>query len=362
VPSRPPTWSPTRRSALGLLWLAALGAPLAGCTNLPALEDVRVDPDWPGTAPPPVPDADELARRDAAGAARVLGASAAALRELAGGAEGAGDEEGAGGAEGAALALVADACAVHLEQLGEPVDEAAPTGPTATASGSPTARAQSAQELVADLVAASSGARAAVPGTSPGLARLLASVAASRALLARAVAGATGLPAPDVPEPLPPPGDASGPGGAERSAPPSSEGAALPEVAAGALAASRAAEVAAASLQDDDRDRALALRDALSQEAQALAAVLGAAGAEAPVAAPGYALPGPVTGAQEAVDLVVVVLERLAATALDAVPALEGDDRLRAADVLARTATAAAAWRPSPADVASTALPGTAAP
>ena len=354
MPSRPLPRSPTRRSALGLLGLvplAALGAPLAGCGALPALEDVRVDPDWPGTAPPPVPDADELARRDAVAAARAL--------------RGAASELAPSPAETAALALVADACAVHLQQLGEPVgaDEeggGAPTGSPSVAT--PAHEPPSAAVVLDGLVAAARSARSAVPGTSGGLARLLASVAASRALLAGAVAVAAQLPAPAVPEPLPAPagGRASGTGGA--TATPAPEAGALADVVAGALAASRAAEVAAASLGEDARDRALALRDDLAREAQALADALAAAGAAAPVPAPGYALPGPVTDAQDAVGLVVLVLDRLAATALGAVPALEGGRRLLAADVLARAAAAAAAWRPGPLDAGVAALPGTTAP
>ncbi|WP_299034129.1 DUF4439 domain-containing protein [uncultured Pseudokineococcus sp.] len=356
MPSRPLPGSPTRRRALGLLALAALGAPLAGCSRLPALDEVRVDPDWPGAPAPPVPDADELARREAAGAAGALRASAALL-------------EPDPAALAPALALVVDVCAVHREQLGEPVDAAAPT---ATATGAPSAPAPSAEALVAEapsaeallaeLVAAAGSARAAVPGTSPGLARLLTSVAASRALLAESLAAAAALPAPAAP-PLPAPADGDAVGSGEpgaTGAPVPRGAAALLDVVDGQLAASRAAEVAAAALGDDDRARALALRDALVLEAQALAGAV--AGGPTPVPAPGYALPGPVTGPEDAVGLVVVVLERLAATALEAVPALDGEERLLAADVLARTSVTAAAWRPRPADAATLALPGTAAP
>ncbi len=358
----------------------ALAAPLAGCGALPEMGDVRVDPDWPGSPAPPVPNADERARRAAAASARDLAARAlgAAPADLP-----------AEDARSRALATVVAACAVHLEQLdGAPTATAtaAPTGPpsapgTAAGPGAASGTGGDAGALVDALAAAARRAGDDLAGTSSGLARLLASVAASRALLARQLAAAVGAPEPALP-PLPDvEGDArttdgeepaaqdpqdtedAGGGDASPAGPADSadaEGAGLVRVAAGALAASRAAEVAAASLDGERRERALQLRDALAREAVALGPAIAASGAEPPVPEAGYALAFPVRGPQDAAALVVLVLDRLAATALGAVADLPGDRRALAADVLLRSAAAAGAWRPSP-DPAALALPGTSA-
>ncbi len=354
----------------------ALAAPLAGCGALPEMGDVRVDPDWPGTPAPPVPDADERARRAAAAGARDLAARAlgAAPADLP-----------AEDARSRALAAVVAACAVHLEQL-----DGAPTAPTRPPSAPGTAAGPGAASgtggdagaLVDALAAAARGAGEDLAGTSPGLARLLASVAASRALLARQLAAAVGAPEPALP-PLPDvegdarttdgeepaaqdPQDTEDAGGgdaspAEPADPADAEGAGLVRVAAGALAASRAAEVAAAPLDGGPRERALQLRDGLAREAAALGPAIAASGAEPPVPEAGYALASPLGGPQDAAALVVLVLDRLAATALGAVADLPGDRRPLAADVLLRSAAAAGAWRPSP-DPAALALPGTSTP
>ncbi|GAA2031639.1 DUF4439 domain-containing protein [Pseudokineococcus marinus] len=390
MPSRPPArrtarppeqptalWT-SRRAVLRAAGLAALAAPLAACGALPDPRDVRVDPDWPGSPAPPVPDADERARRAAATsardlAARALGAAPADLH--------------AEDARSRALAAVVAACAVHLEQLGgAPTATAttAPTGPPSapgTASGPDAAGGTGADAgaLVDALVAAARTAGDDLAVTSPGLARLLASVAASRALLARELAAAVGAPEPPLP-PLPAvEGDARTTDGEEPDAldtedagggdaspagpadPADAAGAGLVRVAAATLAASRAAEVAAASLDGERRERALGLRDAMAQEAAALGPALERSGAETPVPEAGYALPSPVRGPQDAEALVVLVLDRLAATALGAVADLPGDRRALAADVLLRSAAAALPWRPSP-DPAALALPGTSAP
>lgn len=332
---------------VGLLAAVPLVA-LAGCSSLPDLSAVRVDPDWPGTADPPVPDADERARARAADDARTLRRAADAF--LAAGAE---------GAPAAAAALLVAAGAEHLAALGEPVDGPVTGGPTSTPTAPP---APSAAALAEQVAGAAEAARADVPGTSAGLARLLASVAASRSLLAQRVSGA-----PEVPDPSAVTG--AGPAGSVTGTvltPPQAvpgEAAALEGLAAGALAAARGVEVAAASLADDARARALDLRGALEAEADVVAAALVAVGGRAPVAAPDYVLPAPLGGADDAVALVTLVLDRLAATALDAVPALVGERRLVAADTTVRAAAWADAWRPGgPADDVHLALPGTTAP
>lgn len=336
---------------LGLLSAVPL-AGLAGCSSLPDLSAVRVDPDWPGTAAPPVPDADERARARAADDARALRRAAEAF--LAAGAE---------GAPAVAAALVVAAGTEHLAALGEPDD--GPDGAPGT--GAPTtaptdAPASSAAALAEQVAGAAEAARADVPGTSSGLARLLAAVAASRSLLAQRVQGA-----PEVPDPSAVTG--AGPAGSVTGTvltPPQAvpgEAAALEGLAAGALAAARGVEVAAASLADDARAQALDLRGALEAEADVVAAALVAVGGRAPVAAPDYVLPAPLGGADDAVALVTLVLDRLAATALDAVPALVGERRLVAADTTVRAAAWADAWRPGgPADDVRLALPGTTAP
>ncbi|MEJ5866288.1 DUF4439 domain-containing protein [Pseudokineococcus sp. 5B2Z-1] len=385
LPTRPPEqltapWT-SRRAVLRAAGLAALAAPLAGCGALADLRDVRVDPDWPGSPAPPVPDADERARRAAATSARDLAARALGTVPA---------DLPAADAGARALAEVVAACAVHLEQLdGAPTatGTAAPSGPPSApgAAAGPDAASGTggdAGALVDALAAAARGAGDDLAGTSPGLARLLASVAASRALLARQLAAAVGAPEPALP-PLPAvKGNASTTDGEEPAAqdsqdteeagggdaspagpadPADAAGAGLVRVAAGALAASRAAEVAAASLDGGRRERALSLRDALAREAAALGPAIAASGAEPPVPEAGYALASPVRGPQDAAALVVLVLDRLAATALGAVAELPGDRRALAADVLLRSAAAAGAWRPSP-DPAALALPGTSAP
>ena len=79
-------------------------------------------------------------------------------------------------------------------------------------------------------------------------------------------------------------------------------------------------------------------RDALEQQLSDLAAT--------PVApAPAYALPSPVTNADEAVLLITLLEERLAAVWADAVAGLDGELRRQAIEGLTAAAVSAARWR-----------------
>ncbi|MEJ5915895.1 DUF4439 domain-containing protein [Pseudokineococcus sp. 1T1Z-3] len=371
--SRPrPAGATSRRRVLGLL----VGAPLLATGGCGWSGDVRLDRDWPGTPPDPVPDADELARRRAADASRRVRAQALSLSPT------------------AATELVVAVAGRHFVELGatpaaspapgdgeagadrageEPAGAAPlptdlptdlPTGLPADPADLPPAPPPTAADLVGALLAGAREAGSDVPGTSAGMARLLASVAASRWTLAAAVAADAGLPAPEPPPAGLPAGEgpAATPGPAPEEGPtpgPDAGTSRLADLATGALAASRGVEVAAASLGGDARARALALRDGLAAEADALAPLLLAAGLPAPVPAPGYVLPAPLGGPDDAVALVVTLLDRLSVAALAAVPALPGRERLAPARVLTRTALAARTWRPGGADEQSVALPGT---
>ncbi|HEY3438833.1 MAG TPA: DUF4439 domain-containing protein [Actinotalea sp.] len=109
----------------------------------------------------------------------------------------------------AALSTVAEASAAHLALLGGVYDPG--TTPTPQASGPPTASpgaptastapAVTPQDVVALLVKASAGARSDASAVADGrLARILCSVAVSRALLAEGLAAAAGVAPPDVPD------------------------------------------------------------------------------------------------------------------------------------------------------------------
>jgi hypothetical protein len=91
--------------------------------------------------------------------------------------------------------------------------------------------------------------------------------------------------------------------------------------------------------------------DAVSAEAahrarrDALLLRLARRGAAAPVAAPAYALPFPVTDAASALRLAVLVEERAAAAWRAAVPATGREDRTTAVAALTDCAVRAARWR-----------------
>jgi hypothetical protein len=89
---------------------------------------------------------------------------------------------------------------------------------------------------------------------------------------------------------------------------------------------------------DDGWTRHRAGRDALEGQLAEL-------GAEPAAPAAAYALPAPVTSADDAVTLLTLLEERLAAVWADAVASLHGQPRLQAVDGLTAAAVAAARWR-----------------
>ena len=103
--------------------------------------------------------------------------------------------------------------------------------------------------------------------------------------------------------------------------------------------------VAGARLRGADRRRALARWAHHQARRDAVAAALGAAGADVVQAAPAYDLPVPVTDASGARVLATLLEERLAAVWADAVAGSVGDLRDEAVAGLRDAAVAAAQWR-----------------
>lgn len=103
--------------------------------------------------------------------------------------------------------------------------------------------------------------------------------------------------------------------------------------------------IAGAHLRDAARARALREYDAHRARRDELVRLVDEHGGvpEAPAAA--YALPRPVNNARDALELVTLLEERLAAVWADAVLRLAGDLRERAALGLRDAAVAAARWR-----------------
>jgi hypothetical protein len=367
---RPPgRRSPGARAVVGVLAAGAVLL-LSGC-------GLR----WE-TEPPtePAPDAAEDARRTAVDDALALGEAAQVAA--------------AGAAEpvSGVLALVVDAASTQVEALGgvydsglpEPEPDADAPSPSASATTAPPATPA---VVLEQLGAAASAARAdALAAEDPGLARLLASVAASRAQLTDRLAAALGVEAPAVdaaPGPDWPSGgaaDGSGSGDGSATSPaatpsdaatptgppdPGAGGSDVPggdldraDLVALALAEDQAGfgfEVAAARLSDDARSLA---RDAAARHraaAGAWATLAGVAGTADDPRRVSYELDGDVSSAEAVRAFCAGLLSDLAAVHADAVLATDAGtaDRTTAVDGLRTAAVETLPWGGTP-----TPLPG----
>ncbi|MFF1528635.1 DUF4439 domain-containing protein [Cellulomonas sp. NPDC058312] len=311
------------------------------------------------TPPPgePVPDAVEQARRTAVTDATELRLAAA------------GAAQGAAEPVAGVLALVGTTAATQEAALGGVYDSGLPAAtptPTATATATPATPA----EVLALLGEAASAARTdARTATDPGLARLLASVAASRAQLVDLLAAALGVEAPAVDAD---PAAAADPGAAAASPSPSSSPTASPgpdpdaagtdlgraTLVALVLAEDQAGqgfEVAAARLSDDDRDRARTAGAQHRAAASAWAAAAGVAGTADDPRRVSYAVEGDLTTPEGVRAACAALLVDLAAVHADAVleSAAGTTDRTAVVDGLRTSAVAALGWGAAPA-----ALPG----
>ena len=103
--------------------------------------------------------------------------------------------------------------------------------------------------------------------------------------------------------------------------------------------------VAGARLAGRARDRALRGYDRHRAQRDELVRVVEERGGVPVAPAASYALPHPVEDARDALGLVTLLEERLAAVWADAVPELRGDLQHRAAEGLREAAVAAALWR-----------------
>lgn len=369
-PSRPaPHPAPARsRRARALAGVLALGtaALLAGC-------GLRLETDPPAE---PVPDATEQVRRDAVDDALALASAAEAATE--------GADEGVG----AVLGLVASTSEVQVEALGGVYESGLAEDPDATPSPTPSATdpAATPADVLALLGGAASEARADARATDdPGLARLLASVAASRAQLTDRLAAALGTEAPAVDaEPeggFTAGGSADGSGSGDGSAalpsasasgsatPAPSPTATGPADALGAdldradalalvLAEDQAGygfEVAAARLSDDARAQARSAAAAHRAAATAWAEAVGVAGTAEDPRRVAYELGGDLSSAEAVRTFAAGLLTDLAAVHADAVldTGASTADRTAAVDGLRTSAVGSLSWGATP-----TALPG----
>ncbi|WP_147793851.1 DUF4439 domain-containing protein [Cellulomonas sp. Y8] len=369
-PSRPaPHPAPARsRRARALAGVLALGtaALLAGC-------GLRLETDPPAE---PVPDATEQVRRDAVDDALALATAAEAAT--------AGTDEGVA----AVLGLVASTSEVQVEALGGVYESGLAEDPDATPSPTPSATdpAATPADVLALLGGAASEARADARATDdPGLARLLASVAASRAQLADRLAAALGAEAPAVDaEPeggFTAGGSADGSGSGDGSAalpsasasgsatPAPSPTATGPADALGAdldradalalvLAEDQAGygfEVVAARLSDDARAQARSAAAAHRAAATAWAEAVGVAGTAEDPRRVAYELGGDLSSAEAVRTFAAGLLTDLAAVHADAVldTGASTADRTAAVDGLRTSAVEALSWGATP-----TALPG----
>jgi hypothetical protein len=103
--------------------------------------------------------------------------------------------------------------------------------------------------------------------------------------------------------------------------------------------------VAGARLAGRDRERALRAYDRHRAQRDELVRVVAGRGGDPVAPAAAYALPHPVEDARDALALVTLLEERLAAVWADAVLELTGDLQQRAAEGLREAAVAAALWR-----------------
>jgi hypothetical protein len=335
------------------------------------------------TEPPaePVPDAVEQARRTAVDDALALTEAARAALDGA-------DEQAAG-----VLTLVVDAAATQVDALGGEYDSGLPEPEPDEAAPSASPAASAAAATPADVLAllgtAASTARAdALTAEDEGLARLLASVATSRAQLTDRLAAALGVEAPAVDaEPgtdWPSGGAADGSGSGDGSATsptPTPSGSATPtgtptpaatgadggspgsdldraDLVALVLAEDQAGfgfEVAAARLSDDARSLA---RDAAAEHraaATAWATAAGIAGTGDDPRRVSYELDGDVSSAEAVRAFCAGLLTDLATVHADAVLATDARsaDRTATVDGLRTAAVEALRWGGTP-----TPLPG----
>jgi hypothetical protein len=103
--------------------------------------------------------------------------------------------------------------------------------------------------------------------------------------------------------------------------------------------------VAGARLVGPARDRALRAYDRHRAQRDELVRVVEDRGGTPVPPAAAYALPHSVENARDALELLTLLEERLAAVWADAVPELHGDLQHRAAEGLREAAVAAALWR-----------------
>ena len=310
--SEPPR--PLSRRALLRGGLLAGAVALTGGCGLD-LGQVR----W-GQAPPPpepTPGPDELARRRATSSAqRLEGAVAAALAVRP-------DLE-------QLLSAVAAEHAAHREALGPLGDAPPPSSSPAPVPADPVA------DLLSLELEAAGEPLADVVGVGPGLARLLASVAASRAVHASLLAGALGQPPPTAPLA---PSLASSPDVTGDGA-----DAALTALLAGEHAAVHTFAVLAARLADAEREPAVVSLEAHRLLVERLSQWLTDADLDVPPAAPGYQVP-PLPDDGDALALAVTLEEQVAVLDASLVAASTDDLRAVAADLLVQRALAASAWR-----------------
>lgn len=326
----------------------------------------------------PVPDAAEAVRRTAVDDALLLAATAQAVVDGA---------EAPDGAVAGVLALVVDTAATQVDALGgvyesglpEPETDAGAPSP----SPSPTAPADATPAAVLALLGdAASTARAdALTTGDEGMARLLGSVAASRAQLTDRLAATLGVEAPAVDAETGTgwatggAADGSGSGDGSATAPsatPSPSGTATAEagedplgtdldrddLVALVLAEDQAGygfEVAAARLADDARSQARAAAAAHRATASGWAAAAGIAGTADDPRRVGYELDGDVSSADAVRAFAAGLLSDLAAVHADAVLATDAGttDRTATVDGLRTSAVEALRWGGT-----ATALPG----
>jgi Domain of unknown function (DUF4439) len=344
-----------RRSVLrGALAAVALAA-VSGCGI--DVDDIRWDDDGP--LPRPTPGPDELARRRGVDSAQALLAACTAAASARPDAR-------------SVLEAVALQHSAHLVALGvrplqtpppsrtSPPESATPTGPPSTA----TPGTDVLGDLVGQHSAAASQAMTDTTTTSGPLARLLAQIAAARAVQARSVAAALGQPAPPDPAPVPsstgfPTTSATttAPPGAPRTASSSpSPTAPLGDDVAAAVSAALEGEHAAVygyqaltvRLADGARQQGLAAIAAHQNVVDQLEAVLRRAGGTPPVAAPAYRLPGPISDAAQATALAAQLESSLAALDADLIAVSKGELRALAVDLLLQRALAAFSWGAPP--------------
>lgn len=341
------------RALAGLL-AAATAVTLAGC-------GVRWETDAPSE---PVPDAAESARRTAVDDALDLAAAARAAAT------------GADAATAEVLALVDGAATAQADALGGVYDSGLPA-PTPTPTATATPVAADPGTVLAQLGAGTSQARAdAIGAADPGLARLLASVAASRAQLAARLAGALGTEPPAVDTALAATdwtsggaadGSGSGDGSAAQSPAATPSATAAPTEPADAqgddldrttlltlaLAEDQAGfgfEVAAARLDDAERERARAQAAAHRAAATAWALAGDVAGTTDDPRRVSYALGADVSTPDAVRTFCAGLLTDLATSYADAALATTAGsaDRAATVDALRENAVAALAWQGTP--------------